>query len=285
MSKPASLSSNFAHLREHDEQLLRLGMLEERYFAEDPNTCLLKLRQLAELLAQMTASHVGLLDRPEDGQYELLHRLRDHGILPDEIYQLFGEIRRSGNAANHALSGDHRTALAMLKIGWQIGVWFHRTFKDANFKSGPFIPPQPPANETEELRSELEKLASELSQYQAAHSEKNQQLAAMEAELKAAKDEQTFWEHLATEAEAEKISLQQRLAVKQEAAANQTSKAVASLVTASARAATHLQLDESATRLLIDDQLRQAGWLTDSENLRYSKGTRPEKGKNMAIAE
>jgi type I restriction enzyme R subunit len=172
MSKPASLSSNFAHLREHDEQLLRLGMLVERYFAEDPNTCLLKLRQLAELLAQMTASHVGLLDRPEDGQYELLHRLRDHGILPDEIYQLFGEIRRSGNAANHALSGDHRTALAMLKIGWQIGVWFHRTFKDANFKSGPFIPPQPPANETEELRSELEKLASELSQYQAAHSEK-----------------------------------------------------------------------------------------------------------------
>lgn len=30
MSKPASLSSNFAHLREHDEQLLRLGMLVER---------------------------------------------------------------------------------------------------------------------------------------------------------------------------------------------------------------------------------------------------------------
>ena len=135
------------------------------------------------------------------------------------------------------------------------------------------------------MRSELATLASELSQYQAAHSEKTQQLTAMEAELKAAKNEQTFWEHLATEAEAEKISLQQRLAVKQEAATTQTTKAVASLVTASARAATHLQLDESATRLLIDDQLRQAGWLADSENLRYSKGTRPEKGKNMAIAE
>jgi type I restriction enzyme R subunit len=280
-----SLASNFAHLQSHDEQLLRLGMLAERYFADDPNTCLLKLRQLSEVLAQLVASNVGILDRPEDGQYELLSRLRDHGILPYEIHQLFGEVRRTGNSANHALAGDHRTALAMLKIVWQIGVWFHRTFKDANFKSGPFIPPQPPANETQELRTELETLSSELAQYQAAHHEKAQQLDAMEAELKAAKDEQTFWENLATEAEAEKISLQQRLAAKQESAVAQPAKAVASMVTASAKAATHLHLDEAETRLLIDDQLRQAGWLADSQKLRYSKGTRPEKGKNMAIAE
>jgi type I restriction enzyme R subunit len=59
-----SLRSNFTHLKEHDEQLLRLGMLAERYFAEDPNTCLLKLRQLAEVMTQIVASHVGLLDRP-----------------------------------------------------------------------------------------------------------------------------------------------------------------------------------------------------------------------------
>lgn len=38
--------SNFTHLKAHDEQLVRLGLLAERYFAEDPNTCLLKLRQL-----------------------------------------------------------------------------------------------------------------------------------------------------------------------------------------------------------------------------------------------
>lgn len=285
MKSRPSLTSNFAHLQSHDEQLLRLGMLAERYFADDPNTCLLKLRQLSEVLAQLVASNVGILDRPEDGQFELLSRLRDHGILPYEIHQLFGEVRRTGNSANHALAGDHRTALAMLKIVWQIGVWFHRTFKDANFKSGPFIPPQPPADETQELRTELETLSSELAQYQASHHEKAQQLDAMEAELKAAKDEQTFWENLATEAEAEKASLQQRLAAKQEAAAAQLPKAVASMVTASAKAATHLHLDEAETRLLIDDQLRQAGWLADSANLRYSKGTRPEKGKNMAIAE
>ncbi len=104
MTSGPSLSSNFTHLQSHDEQLLRLGMLAERYFADDPNTCLLKLRQLSELLAQITASNVGVLDRPEDGQYELLLRLRDHGILPAEIYQLFGEVRRTGNAATPAMA-------------------------------------------------------------------------------------------------------------------------------------------------------------------------------------
>jgi type I restriction enzyme, R subunit len=42
-------ASNFGHLKAHDEQLVRLGVLAERYFPEDPNTCLLKLRQLTEV--------------------------------------------------------------------------------------------------------------------------------------------------------------------------------------------------------------------------------------------
>jgi type I restriction enzyme R subunit len=35
-------------------------MLAEKYFPDDPNTCLLKLRQFAELLAQLLAARVGL---------------------------------------------------------------------------------------------------------------------------------------------------------------------------------------------------------------------------------
>ena len=44
-------------------------------------------------------------------------------------------------------------------------------------------------------------------------------------------------------------------------------------------------LSEAETRMLIDEQLEQVGWEADTENLRYSKGTRPQKGHNMAIAE
>src|SRR5262249_15482373 len=122
--------TNFAFLREHDEQLLRLGMLAEKYFADDPNTCLLKLRQFAETLAQLLAARSGLYQRPEEGkeegQYDLLRRLQDRSILPREIFQLFDEVRRKGNEAIHALKGDRGKALSCLKICWQLGVWFHR---------------------------------------------------------------------------------------------------------------------------------------------------------------
>jgi len=68
-------------------------MLAERYFAEDPNTALLKLRQFAELLAQLVATKVGLYTSREEAQYDLLRRLQDQGILPREVAQLFGEVR------------------------------------------------------------------------------------------------------------------------------------------------------------------------------------------------
>lgn len=279
------LRSNFTHLKEHDEQLLRLGMLAERYFAEDPNTCLLKLRQLTEALTQMTASNVGLLDRPQETHFERLNRLRDQGILPREIHQLLDAVRHTGNAANHALVGDHRTALNAMKLAWQVAVWFHRTFKAPQFKSGPFIPPQPPKDESAELRAELESLTQALAQHQAAHEEKSQLLATLEQQLQAAKSEQTFWEQMAAETEAEKNALKERLEQKQAETVQQPAAKVSALVTASNEAAKQVVLDEAATRRLIDSQLEKAGWVVDSENLRHAQGARPQKGKNMAIAE
>jgi type I restriction enzyme, R subunit len=50
-------------------------------------------------------------------------------------------------------------------------------------------------------------------------------------------------------------------------------------------AASAIDLDEADTRVLIDEQLRERGWDADSLNLRYSKGSRPVRGKSMAIAE
>ena len=47
----------------------------------------------------------------------------------------------------------------------------------------------------------------------------------------------------------------------------------------------NMELSEAETRYLIDEQLRKYGWEADTNNIRYSKGTRPQKGKNLAIAE
>ena len=51
------------------------------------------------------------------------------------------------------------------------------------------------------------------------------------------------------------------------------------------KAASQRQKSEAETRYMIDEQLRQVGWEADTETIRYSNGTRPAKGRNLAIAE
>lgn len=46
-----------------------------------------------------------------------------------------------------------------------------------------------------------------------------------------------------------------------------------------------MTLSEREIRFFIDEQLRKAGWEADTQTIRYSRGTRPVKGRNLAIAE
>ena len=69
-----NIRSNFDMLRAYEAQLWRLGALAERYFAEDPNTSLLKLRQLSELLAQSLAARTPACLVCFEADYSTCHR-------------------------------------------------------------------------------------------------------------------------------------------------------------------------------------------------------------------
>ena len=85
-------SANFGFLCPYDLQLVRLGALAERYFRDDPNTCLIKLRQFGELLAQLSAAKTGFLQSTDEPQAELLRRLKLERVLSPEITNLFHQI-------------------------------------------------------------------------------------------------------------------------------------------------------------------------------------------------
>ena len=51
------------------------------------------------------------------------------------------------------------------------------------------------------------------------------------------------------------------------------------------KATRDIRLSEREIRYIIEEQLQKTGWEADTYNLRYSKGTRPEEGRNIAIAE
>lgn len=288
-------SLNFEFLQDHHSLLPELGGQAERYFAADPNTCLLKLRQFGELLAQLVAEFIDFDVHPETGQARLISLLADRRAFNYEIKQLFHGLRRAGNEAAHELAGHRGEALHQLKMAWQLGVWFHRSFGVGSFKSGPFIPPPDPEAEAKEAAEELARLRAQLAEeaearrrYEAALEEAKQGWEQAKGEAEARKTDLATWERIAEDSEAE---FQRKLAEAREEIQKlrethaATPEAVAENLRRAEEAGEQLELDEAATRRIIDQALRDAGWEVDSETLRYSAGVRPQKGRNLAIAE
>ncbi len=52
--------SNFEYLKEHDPVFFQLAFAAEQAFYADPNTTLIKLRQLGEAIAQELAARCGI---------------------------------------------------------------------------------------------------------------------------------------------------------------------------------------------------------------------------------
>ncbi|HOX51713.1 MAG TPA: type I restriction-modification system endonuclease [Fibrobacteria bacterium] len=279
------IRSNFSHLQPLEPQLVRLGAQAEKYFADDANTSMMKVRQFGECLALEVASRIGVYTSSDEPQIALLRRLQDQGILSRDVAQLFHQIRIAGNEANHALRDDHGAALNLLKFATQLGVWFQRTFGKSDFRAGPFVPPSPPKDESAELRQELDRLGRELASAADSRMEAQQKLSLLEDQLRVVKDEQSAWERIALETDQARADLERKLAQVQERSKSMAPAAQNALLKAAQVASGKMELDEAATRRIVDKQLEDAGWTADTVNLRYAKGTRPQRGRNLAIAE
>jgi type I restriction enzyme R subunit len=286
-------SANFSFLAAHDAQLVRLGALAERYFKGDPTTSLIKLRQYGETLAQLVAAKAGLFGDPQEPQTDLLRRLKFDRVVPREVGELFHHLRLVGNKATHEHQGTHAEALTALKVGRELGIWFHRTFGAAKtFSPGAFVPPRDPSAATEALKDELSRLKAELDRERST-AEKARiaaeeiERARLTAEERARKEREDrgVWEQIAAEAEQAKATLAAQLQSLQAAAVQAPAQVSADIVARADAAAAEINIDEASTRALIDERLRARGWEADTQKLRHGTGTRPAKGRNLAIAE
>ena len=292
----ALASPNFAFLAKHDALLVKYGAQAERYVFEDPNTAIIKLRQFSEVLAKHAAAQTGLYLSTEDSFADVLSRLQECGVLSSEVSQLFHALRKAGNAAAHEHHGSQAEALHQLRMARTLGIWFHRAFvNDKNFKPGPFVPPPDPAQTSQEIAAELDRLRKVAADLQAVASlaqktaaDEAQSRAKAESDAKTAYDELAFALALVEETEqraaAESLLLGQELAEEQ-AKAKSAPEQVQAKIQLAVVAGDKLDLDEAATRRLIDAQLVESGWEADSQLLRFGYGVRPQKGRNMAIAE
>lgn len=157
-------SSNFEFLKEHDPVFYQLGSAAESSFSSDPNTTLLKLRQLAEAMAQDLAARVGIQFDETTKQADLLFKLNRTIRLDPTIKDLFHTLRIEGNKANHQFKTLHKDAMDGLRIARSLALWFHQSFgkRGADFKAGAFISPQDPSKQLRQLHTEIKQLKAEL---------------------------------------------------------------------------------------------------------------------------
>ncbi len=300
--KASNETSNFAFLAEHDQLFVEIASAAERAFASDPNTTLIKLRQLGEALAQHIAVVVGLVGAEQLSQADLLYQINRELRLEPVVRELFHTLRKEGNKATHQFRTSHKEALDGLIVAHKLAIWFQLAFgrADSGFKPKAFVKPTDPSEQLRKLQSEINTLKSDLQQANI-DLDSNQQLHDLIAKekdefeaLALAMDEEA--RTLAQQAAAHEQALNQQKQdyetrikdLQQQLAALDAKSQSAHMqkVTQNTQAAAKtLVLDEALTRILIDQQLVEAGWQADSEELTYKKGARPEKGKNLAIAE
>ncbi len=288
-----ALSANFEFLKGVDGQLFRLAALAERYFRTDPNTCVVKLRQFAELMAKDVSARAGLLTNPDAEFSAQLGAIGRAGYAPAPALDLFHGLRRAGNQAVHEGVDDFALALNALKVARQLALWYARAYGGRReLTAGPFMPPPAPPDPTAALREELDRLKVEAeAQRTAAEAERARAEALAEAtrsaEERAAREaaEREVWQKLAEEAETAATTVRATLAGLQAQGAQAPPQALLALEAAAEVAAERIDLDEAVTRQIIDQQLRDAGWEADTNKLRHSEGARPARGRDLAIAE
>lgn len=245
------MRSNFEFLKDIEPLLLyRIAYLAETYLYTDPNGCLMKLRQFAEVMVNevFQIEHIAL---PYDNnQANRISALKRKGIIEHQLGSILNQLRQRGNEAAHAGFDSVSSAKTNLQMAYKLAQWYALSYGEGT-GGHTFVMPQEGDNPN-------------IAELQAEKEAQEQQIKALTEQLLELQKQQSYWEAAQTK---EFINAQKKRTRRTE------------------QYVKNLQLSEAETRQLIDAQLCEAGWQADTEHLRYSKGTRPEKGKNLAIAE
>ena len=245
------MRSNFEFLKAIEPAILyRIAYLAETYLYTDPNGCLMKLRQFAEVMVNevFQIEHIAL---PHDNnQANRISVLKREGIIEHQLGSILNQLRQRGNEAAHAGFDSVSSAKTNLQMAYKLAQWYALSYGEGT-GGHTFVMPQEGDNPN-------------IAELQAEKEAQEQQIKALTEQLLELQKQQSYWEAAQTK---EFINAQKERARRTE------------------QYVKNLQLSEAETRQLIDAQLCEAGWQADTEHLRYSKGTRPEKGKNLAIAE
>ena len=258
------MTSNFEFMNRYWPVLYQIGSASESYLYSDPNACIYKLGQIGELVAQEIARMENItLPYQKDTQYDLIRRLSQEGLLTGDMDTVLETLRKSRNAAVHQNLNDLTKAKSLLRMTYRLAGWFVEVYLDPGFITPEYAEPkrEEPIDWESMLDDKRRALESSQAEQQSAITDRDAIIAEKEKLIAQLLDQINHGASAETETTREER--QQR----------------------AEEASARMGLTEAETRMLIDAQLREAGWEADTENIRYGKGARPKKGHHMAIAE
>ena len=281
-------SSNFSFLKGVNDFLFTITRAAEQNYPDDPNTTLVKLR----IFGEATAKHLAKLldiDQP-DNQHELLRELGKIPFVDDSILNVFHKLRKIGNQAVHEYHNDLQDAEMCLRLSYRLAVWYFRLVtKQYDFPAPVFV--LPTSDHAHEYEQEVLSLKHELMLARQQETQTKEEFEAQQIKLTSLNGYISVLESKQEETEeqfkARINALEAKLKEKEQELAQKTEaerKAYKQQITQDV-ATRSLDLNESETRYLIDSQLRKAGWEANTKELTFAKGVRPQKGRNIAIAE
>lgn len=264
--------SNFDFLNTYWPDFAKIMEFAENYVYTDPASSKNKSGLFLELMVREILRIENIPepeDKKENTHYNRIKLLKEDGVLPYDVNQWINQVRLKRNDSSHENLGSSSDALLVLKFTFRTAVWFMQVYGDGSFKANQFVDPEKPKVIPDYTKlvlnqeRKIEEQNEEIAKYEATLSEHNKLLA----------EQQVLIEQLTNEREENRRATPQAALTKQE---RQNISAIA---------ISNTKLSEDETRKLIDEQLRRVGWEVDTHTLRYSKGTRPKKGKKIAIAE
>lgn len=238
--------SNFSFFKGDWEVLAKLGESAERNLYNDPHTSIMKLRLLGESIAKAVLASDNIRESYDTKQVDRLNTMKKEGLAEPEMLDIFHTLRRKGNTASHEASYGTTEEAKQLLA---LAYQISIWFMEV-YIDWEFIAPTYREPEREESSKEL-------------------QLKVQALEEEIAKKEKELLSQLDTITD-DAITKDVRVRRKE-------------------KSKLHIQkhrLSEAQTRVLIDDKLRAAGWIVDTEKYNQKKHkTMPQKNQNMAIAE
>ncbi|MGC9401116.1 type I restriction-modification system endonuclease [Vibrio genomosp. F10 str. 9ZC157] len=280
--------SNFEFLRTTSPNMFNALLSAEQNLHNDPNITLVKLRMFGEMCAQSLATRMNL-SIPKQ-QIDLIDALKFTNKINAELISAFHRIRVLGNKAAHDNHDDANDAKLAIRLAHHIAFWYYKLdsgqfdLEKPNFIELPQIDNQLANKELEALRDELTALRKKSATTDEALKIKENKVVDFKGYIAVLESRQTESEQ---QAKVRIAALEAELAKQREQFEGLNKEQQTAKVHEFTEQAkkNKFELTEAETRFIIDGQLRQAGWEADSEKLKYSKGARPEAGKNRAISE